>query len=281
MSPNDLSWLKGLSLVRNDVVAMERQREIDRKLQRERNEDALRKRLSTDTVEFLKGRGDAVRQRFDLAVRKFCPLQHVAGALAELDELAGLLQFYLGCIEQFAGVFTPGHKTLMPKLLRELGDLRKSMERQQSQWAATVKPMQNISFVERTAKHDEALVAVARKFSERAHNIPLTMPSNYFAHEHENFWVVLSGEDVLGHLRFDPEDAVLTFALAPTAKVNFNKFVRVILHRFATNGPLPQKLDVVRVRVTYQREVKFYTDMGFVRTEVKGPTNWIYERKIG
>ena len=73
---------------------------------------------------------------------------------------------------------------------------------------------------------------------------------------------------------------VVTLALAPPTKVNFKKFIRGLLYKFHANGPLNETFDSVRVRIGFVREVKFFTDMGFVRAETKGPSDWVYKRNL-
>ncbi len=63
--------------------------------------------------------------------------------------------------------------------------------------------------------------------------------------------------------------------------VNFNKFVRGLLHKFHANKEIfPTPSPAVRVRVGYVRETKFFTDIGFVRSETLGPSDWIYQRGL-
>ena len=74
--------------------------------------------------------------------------------------------------------------------------------------------------------------------------------------------------------------AVPGLSTCPGDKVNFGKFIRAALWKFCAQGPLPAPLAFARVRLSYVREVKFFTDIGFVRAEVKGPSDWIYQREI-
>lgn len=276
-----LSWKQTLHKVRSRVVEMEKHRDIERELLRERNEQGVSERLKTDTAEALTERFGEFRASFDRAVRKFFPLPHIEGIAENLEQLNNLLGFYVGCIKEFPKVFTPQHKQTIPALISELKGLRKGLDRQLGQWRGAGEATAHMVFRPRGTADDEPLVAVAKTFSDRAHSVSLSIPGDYFAHEDENFWVAESEGKVFGYMKFFPEDKVVTFALMPADKVNFNKFVRSVLHRFYTAGPLPAGTDAVRVRVGYQREAKFFTDMGFVRTQIKGPGDWIYQRKIG
>ena len=281
--PDDagLSWKQQLGQVRNRIVEMEKQREVERKLLRERNENALRERLEEDTAESLSDRFSDLRQRFDRAVRKFYPFPDLKEISAEIEELQQVLQFYQGCFEQFGQVFTPAHRTLIPKLLGDIKSLRKSLDRQLKQWQSVSELAESVRFRPRASQDDPALVEKAKAFTEHAHGMPLSIPGDYFAHEKEHFWVAETDEGVLGHVKYFPEDQVIGFALVPHEETNFVKFLRAVLYKFVAEGPLAAKPDAVRVRLSYQREVKFFTDMGFVRTDVRGPSEWIYARELG
>lgn len=280
MGNNELSWKGQLDIVRNRVKEQEKQREIEKKLLRERNENSLRERLNTDTAESLSARFADCRGRFDVGVRKFYPLAHIEAVAKDLDTLKELLVFFTGCMKDFAQVFTPEHNTEIPRLLREIADLRKGLDRQLQQWQEVRDTLDGMVFRARADADNEPLVTVAKLFSERAHRVQLSLPSGYFAHEEDNFWVAQNGEFILGYVRFFPEEKVVAFAVVPHQKVNFNKFIRGILSEFLTAGPLTEKMSAVRVHITYGREVKFFTDLGFSRVEIKGPSDWIYQRDL-
>jgi len=276
-----LSWKAALGKVRNRVVTMEERRTREKKLERQRNESSLKEQLASDTAEALSARFADIRKRFDRGVRKFFPLKHIETVRQEIGELCDLLQFYKDCMKQFSKVFTPAHKTTIPNLLREIEDLNRGLDRQIRQWQKVADVTGPTGFRPRESADDAALVEVAKAFSMRAHKVPLSIPGDYFAHEDEDFWVAEAEGNVLGYVKFFPEEKVVTFALVPAVETNFKKFIRAILYRFLAEGPLPEKMDAARVRISYVREVKFFTDMGFVRTEVKGPSDWIYQREIG
>lgn len=278
MANNDLSWQGQLDVVRNRVVEQEKQRQLEKKLLRERNEKSLRERLETDTVESLSERFDDCRERFDVGVRKFYPLEHIESVEEDVNTLNELLVFYTGCMKDFARAFTPAHNTEIPRLLREIEDQRKGLDRQLKQWREVRDVLDGTVFRARTDADDELLVTVAKSFSERAHRVQLSLPGNYFTHEGDNFWVAQNGEFILGYVKFFPEEKVVAFAVVPHKKVNFNKFIRGILYKFFYAGPLTEKLDAASVHITYGREVKFFTDLGFSRVEIKGPSDWIYQR---
>jgi len=280
--PDDaqLSWKEQLNRLRGRVAELEKQREIRKRVQREQSEKALQKRLKRDTAEALTARFKALRERFEHDARKFYPAPSLKTIASELGEFKDLLQFYAEGLRQYPGVFTANHRSTVPRLLKAVDGLDKNLQRQLRQWSAVGAFVEDIRFRPRTAEDDPALVAVAKAFSERAHQVALSIPDDYFAHEAENFWTVERRGSVLGYVKFFPDLETVTFALAEPAKLNYIKFIRGVLHRFYTEGPLPVKPQRIRVRLSYHREVKFFTDLGFVRTAVRGPSDWIYERAL-
>lgn len=280
-SEEGLSWRDQLTHVRGRVVQMQKQRETDKRMQRERSEQALTERLRDDTPEVLNARYADIRRRFDRAARKFYPLPRIEEALKSITEFGDLLRFYADCMTSFGKVFSPQHKTTIRSLLGDLGTLQRGLDRQLVQWRDVRAWVEKTTLRERKASDDAPLATAAKAFSERAHRVPLSIPGDYFAHEKDNFWVADCEGTVIGYVKHWAAENVLTFALMPQGKVNFNKFVRGMLYKFCIEGPMENKMRAVRVRIGYVREVKFFTDMGFVRTETKGPSDWIYQRDLG
>ena len=276
-----LSWRDQLSKVRGQVVQMADRRATEKRLQRERNEDSLKERLKEDTLEALNQRAGDIRRNADRAARRFYPLPHIEGVLSELSDFGDLLRFYVDCMKSFGRVFPPAYKTALPELLGDLGSLQRGLDRQLGQWRAIKDIVDNTIFRQRQAEDSPALVAVAKAFSDRAHSVSLSIPGDFFAHEGENFWVAVYEETVLGYVKNWPDDKVVSFALLPAEKANFNKFVRGLLYKFHMKKEIfPDPSPAVRVRVGYVRETKFFTDIGFVRSETLGPSDWIYQRNI-
>lgn len=275
-----LSWKAQLGQVRSRVEEMEERRATEKRLQRERNEQALTVRLKEDTPEALKHRFGEIRQRADRAARKFYPLPHLEKAIAEIGDFGDLVRFYADCIKSFPKVFAPNHKPTFASLLAEIGTLQRGLERQLKQWRDVNTVMEKVTFRAREGGDNAALVAVAKAFSEHAHSVPLSIPGDYFAHEKNDFWVADCEGAALGYVKYWPTEKVVAFALSPDVEVNFNKFVRGILYSFCARGPLSEPMPAVRVRVGYVREVRFFTDIGFVREETMGPSDWIYHREL-
>ena len=262
------SWREQLTGLRERVLDMERRRETEKRLERERNEQSLARRLKEDTPEALAAKFAEIRRRFDREARK------------ELADFGHLLRFYADCMKSFPKVFSPAHKTAITSLLNEMGELDKGLERQLGQWREVKTLMEAVRVRAREPSDDAALVTVAKTFSDHAHKVPLSIPSDYFARETVNFWVVELKGAPIGYVKYAPEDNALNFSIEPGGTVNFSKFIRAVLWKFCSQGPLPRPLASARVRIAYVREVKFFTDMGFVRAEVKGPSDWIYQREI-
>jgi hypothetical protein len=276
----ELSWRDQLTKVRDHVVEQEKRRQIEKRLEQERNEEALGRRLKQDTPEALAARFGDIRRAFDRDARKFYPLPQLEEALTALTDYGDLLRFYNDCIKQFPKVFTAAHKTGIPALLKELGELQQGLDRQLAQWREVKTALDGVQFRARKPSDDAPLVAVAKSFSDRAHKVGLSLPNDYFSRENTNFWVAQLDAKPIGYVKYIAADQVLNFAIEPGDKVNFNKFIRALLWKFCSQGPLPKPLTHARVRVAFVREVKFFTDMGFVRAEVMGPSDWIYQREI-
>lgn len=275
-----LGWMGQLTKVRDQVVEMEKRRETERKLERERNEQALGKRLKDDTAAALTSRFAEIHKRFDRDARKFYPLPFLESVEKDLNDLNELLVFYEDCMKQFAKVFTPEHKTAIPSLIAQIKDMHVGLERQLGQWREVKTASEPVTFRPRKSGDDPALVAASKSFSDRAHKVALSIPGDFFARESDHFWVAEVAGAVVGYVKFFPGDKTMNFALAPAGTVNFTKFVRAALYKFCVEGPLPQPLTAVRIHVAFGREAKFFTDMGFVRAETKGPAEWVYQRDV-
>jgi hypothetical protein len=280
MVGGELSWRDQLTKVRDHVVEQEKRRENEKRLEQERNEEALGRRLKKDTPEALAARFSEIHRAFDRDARKLYPLPQLEEALTALTDFGNLLRFYNDCMKPFPKVFTAAHKTGIPALLQELAELQQGLDRQLAQWREVKATLDRVQFRPRKTSDDAPLVAVAKAFSDHAHKIGLSLPNDYFSRENANFWVAELDGKPIGYVKYMPADQALNFAIEPGDKINFSKFIRALLWKFSSQGPLPQPLPHARVRVAFVREVKFFTDMGFVRAEVKGPSDWIYQREI-
>lgn len=280
MAQEGLSWRQQLAGVRGTVQEMEKRREVERRLEQERNEQALGKKLKEDTAEALAQRYADIHKRFDHDARKFYPLPLLEAVSQEIQDFTDRLKFYSDCMKSFPKVFTTNHKTGIPVILADLETLRGGLDRQLGQWREIQVALDKVQFRPQQPHDGPALVAAAKSFSDRAHKVPLSIPNDYFARETTNFWVAEAEGKILGHVKFQPADKTLAFAIVPEGAVNFAKFVRGVIYKFLTQGPLAEKPAAVRVNIAFVREVKFFTDLGFVRAETKGPSEWIYQREL-
>jgi len=280
MAESGLSWRDQLSRVRNVVVEQEKRREVEKRLERERNEGRLTERLKEDTPKALSHRLTELKQRFDHAARKLFPLPQIQAMSQEIIDLHDLLAFYVDCMRSFTKVFNQSHRSMFPSLLNDVKGVMKGMERQLKQWGAIKPILDNTQFRPRTSDDDAILVTIAKEFSQRAHDVPLSIPADYFSRENRDFWTIESEGKAIGYVKFWPRDEVVTFAVAQPNDINVNKFLRGLLYKFGAEGPLPKPQTAIRVKITFPREAKFFSDLGFIRTETKGPSEWIYTREL-
>ena len=278
---DNLGWKAQLGKLRETVLEMEKRREAERRLERERNEQALSKRLKEETAEALAAKLQDMQKRVERDARRFYPVPQLEQLLQDVAEYGDLLRFYADCMKSFPKVFTPQHKSGIPAILGDLDVLQHSLDRQLGQWREIKGAVDVLLFRPRKPADEAALVTAAKTFSDRAHKVSLSIPGDYFAREGVNFWTAELNGAAIGYLMHFPAENILVFAFSPDEKLNFNKFVRAALHKFAVSGPLAAPLAAIRVSIAFAREAKFFTDLGFVRAEIKGPGEWVYQRDMG
>lgn len=280
--PNDsgLSWRDQLASIRDDVAQMEQSRAEEERLQLERSRDSLKERLRDDTPDGLRQQLQDIRKNCDRAARHFFPPEALETALRSVLDFEKRMLFYKGCQKEFDDLFTPQIVQTIARCLSDLENTKKGLNRQLGQWRQIQGILGNVGFRAKTEEDDRAVAQSAKTFNEQAHGITLSIPSDFFAGEDEGFHVITYGEDVIGYVKWWADRDVVTLALAPPGKVNFPKFVRGVLAR-AYQGPLADKKQgSVRVRLSMSREVKFFTDLGFVRKETISVSEWIFERPL-
>ena len=166
--------------------------------------------------------------------------------------------------------------------MRDLGEVQRGFDKQLSQWRAIERVLADSQWRGRQSEDDGPLVDIAKTFNEEAHGVPLSLPKDFFASEKEDFYVVQLGGAPYGYVKYRPANDTITFAvvrpprLDAGVKLNFSKFVRGLLHGFSQGGPMDRSLDSLNVRLSYAREVKFFTDLGFTRAETHGMSDWTY-----
>jgi hypothetical protein len=280
MSDSGLSWRDQLARVRQAVLVQEKRREVEKRLEQERNEEALTARLKEDTPEALSQRMSSLRQNFDHAARKLYPLPLLEQMQQDITDMRDQLHFYVDCMKSFPKVFSPAHRQALPALLDDVSGLIKGLDRQIAQWQTVKQALDKTRFRPRVSEDDAKLVAIAKDFSQRAHDVQLSIPGDYFSREGGNFWTADYDGSVLGYVKYWVNDGVVTFAFTTLDEVNYNKLVRALLYRFGAEGPMAKPLPGIRVKITFPKEAKFFSDLGFIRTETKGPSEWIYTREL-
>jgi len=274
-------WRAQLSQLRDSVEEMERRREEEKRLQLERNREALQERLRRDTPENLSRQMNEVRDHCDRAARRFYPIESIEGACAELRDFDKRLQFYKDCQKEFGDLFTDKLVRTIDRCKADIANIERGLERQLAQWRAIRDVLNDVAFRPKCDADNAPLVAAAKDFSQRAHGMGLAIPEDFFAAEGENFRVTTHQENVIGYVKYWPDRDVITFALKPPVKLNFPKFVRGVLYRAYRQGPLSDKpRPAVRVRLGMAKEVKFFTDLGLVRSETVSVSEWVYERPL-
>jgi len=271
MAAKQLSWRDQLSRVREDVVRAERERELRKKMERERSRDALAERLKRDSPEALNARFNELKKTCQQVGQRLYPPDELRQQLTELESLEELLQYFEICKREHGDLFNTAMRQAMVRLRGELADIRKSIDKQLRQWQAVEALLDATDFRPRTDKDDPRLLDIAKAFSLTAHNLALSLPGDYFATESENFYVAKGPDGVYGYVKYWPEANAISLALEPPARVNFKKLLRGFFRRLCTRGPLAGKMDALRVRISDPGEFRFYQGLGFRRTTLASP----------
>ena len=274
------SWHEQLARLRPKVVESEKSRDLEKKQKLERTKEALAESLDRDTPEELVRQLRAVEAAYGNAIRTFYPPQHFSGLVEQLEEYRVKLHYYVEQRKRFPDVFSSAYKQVLPKCDRELAELKKNLEKQKGQWQAVQQIVEQGEFRAKAKEDDPKLIQIAKEFHLRAHGIQLNIPKTFFATKRVNFYVAASGGEPYAYVEYFPNEETISFAVKPVEKVNFTKLTRGLLYQFCRRGPLAQPLEGAHVRLTNTQEVKFYTDLGFLRSKTLGMSNWIYQRRI-
>lgn len=275
-----LDWQSQLAQLRGTVEEMEKRRAEEERLQLERSREGLVERLKKDTPASLNEESLNLRRECDRAARRFFPPHAIADVLGRLKDFRKRLQFYTDCKKDFKDLFPPDLSQVIGHCLRDVDKAKAGLERQLGQWREVEEALEHVSFRPRDEADGPALSQRAKEFSQRAHGMGLSIPNDFFASEGEGFHVVLIGEEVIGHVKYWDDKDVITFAIAPLENANFPKFVRGVLWK-AYQGPLADKNQAkARVRLSMNKEVKFFTDLGFSRAETVSVNEWIFDRAL-
>jgi len=271
MAAKQLSWRDQLSRVREDVVRAERERELRKKMERERSRGALAERLKQDSPEALNARFNELKKTCQQVGQRLYPPDELRQQLAELENLEELLQYFEICKREHGDLFNTAMRQAMVRLRGELADIRKSIDKQLRQWRAVEALLGGTDFRPRTDKDDARLLEIAKSFSLAAHSLALSVPADYFATESENFYVAEGPGGVYGYVKYWSEANAISLGLEPPARVNFKKLLRGFFRTCCTRGPLAGKMDALRVRISDPGEFRFYQGLGFRRTALTSP----------
>jgi len=281
MAQAPLSWRDQLLGLRNKVVEAEKRRDEDKRLRRERSKEAIQERLKEETPEALNARLSEMRKRFGRAARQFFPLPHLEAFISEVGDFGSNLRFYKECQKEFGDVFSSHFRQTLDRLLRSVGELQRNLDKQLGQWRKVNEIVKKTAFREKTPDDDAGLVEIATTFHAQAHGLPLSLPRDFFAKEKKDFYVADYEGQVYGYVKYWPKENVTTFAITPPLKINLGKLVRGFLCHFYKNAAHGRRFEEARVRLSYAREVRFFTDMGFIRGETHGMSDWTYHRELG
>ena len=275
-----MSWREQLASIRDDVEQMAARREEEQRLRLERSRESLKERLQKDTPEGLRKEFQDLRRECDRAARRFFPPDGLQAALDRVLDFEKRMLFYQGCRGEFADLFSTAVIQAIDGRMADIQNVKKGLDRQLGQWREVQEALEDLAFRARTEADDKPLVQAAKSFNERAHSISLSAPADFFAGEGEAFHIVVQAGQVIGYVKYWDDRDVVTLAVYPAVDINFPKFVRGVLYR-AYQGPLAdKKQDRARVRLSMSREVKFFTDLGFVRKETVSVNEWIFERPL-
>ena len=274
-------WRAQLEQLRGSVEEMEQRRAEEERLKLKRNREGLQERLRKDTPETIPQQLQELRKECDRSARRFYPLQAIEEACQMLRDFDKRMQFYKGCEKEFGDLFSPRLKQAISKCQGDIANAMRGLERQLKQWHEIRDVLAEISFRAKKDADDKGLAQVAKDFSQTAHQMGLTIPPDFFAAEDQGFHAVTHQDEIIGHIKYWEGRNVITFALTSPVKLNFPKFVRGVLFKAYREGPLAEKNQTtVRARLTMAKEVRFFTDLGFVRSETVSVSEWVYERPL-
>ncbi len=276
----ELSWRDQLFRLRNKVVEAEKQRGEEKKRKLEHSREVIAERLKSDTPEALTRTFNELKKRHGGARREFFPLEPLEQGVKELGEFGGKLRFYKESQKEYPKLLTSRHKQTIDKLLKSVGELQRSLEKQIVQWRRVKEILEATRFRPREPEDDPGLLDVAKRFHTRAYEIELRLPSDFFAGESEDFYVAELDGKPYGYVKYLRSDGMFSFALVGVRDANFGKLVQGFLYCFCKSGIMAGSPDAVKVRLSHPDEVKFYTNLGFQRTETRGVSSWTYSRKL-
>jgi uncharacterized protein YaaR (DUF327 family) len=274
------SFREQLLAIRHQVAEAEEEREQKKREERERTKEKLAEELKQNPPERLSQQLKAIEESYKSVGKRFYPVEAIEECIRELEGFEELVKRYLRYQERYPDIYSESLQRGLKQLKQGIADLRDKIQPQWDQWASVANLLKTTEFRQRQKGDEGRLVEVAKVFHERAHGIDLNIPKSLFAAKRDNFYVAASGDGIFGYFEAFPEEKRVSFGIAPPQGVNFTKLVRGIVHHFCTKGPTSLPKDEVNVRIYSREEVKFYTELGFIRAETLGMSDWMYQKKV-
>lgn len=262
------------------VEQAEKERELKRQEERERVKEKLADELQQNPPDVLLRQFREIEEYYKSAAKKFYPVEALQECVQKLGGFEKNIERYQSYRPRFSDIYSEALTRALDQLGRELSTFHQMMSPQWEQWQGVDRVLKVMEFRHRHKNDDARLVEIAKDFQQRAHGMHLDIPRSFFAAKGETFYVVLSEGHILGYFENYPGENRISFALSPPKGVNFLKLVRGVVQKFCREGPLPQRLESVNVRIYSRQEVKFYTDLGFMRTGTLGMSDWLYQKKL-
>ncbi len=275
------SWREQLSVVKNKVVEAEKRKALERKLQIQRTKEGIQAKLKEDTPDALERSFREIETGMKAGGRELFPVETMQAAARQMEELNEKVQYYLGVMKdkQFADLFSSAYQQTLRRVDAGIKKLRDRASKQVDEWSKVKLVMDATQFRGKLPEDEPTLIHVAKTFHQKAHGITLNLPSTFFSRRSEGLWVATFQDIPYAYVMETDVEGTLSLAVGEVIGTNFLKLVRGFMHTLATRGPLG-KLETIHVRVTSRDEVKFYTNLNFLRTAVRGMLDWTYSREI-
>ncbi len=275
------SWRRQLSAVKETLVEAEKRKALERKLQIQRTKDGVAEKLAEDTPAALDARYHDIETGFKAGGKELFPVEAMQQAAAWLDELEEKTHYYIDIMKdkEFHDLFPDPYPQVLKKIESGCQKLRDRSSKQVQEWSNVKLVMDATQFRRKQPDDEPTLIHIAKTFHKIAHGMRLNLPSSFFSRQNEGLWVVTFQDVPYAYVLETEVEGTVTIAVGEVLGANFLKLVRGFMHKLATEGPLG-KLDTISVRVSTRDEVKFYTNLNFIRTATRGLSDWTYSRQV-
>ena len=274
------SFREQLMAIRPKVEAASEERKLSEQEEKERTKDKLSEELKRVRPESLFSGLREIEDRYKTANKHFYPASVIQTTMNELMEYKKKIDRYVYYSGRFEDIFSPAILRTYDSLQRGIVELADKIQPQWDEWQSMIEYIESLIFRPRQKGDEPKLVEASKVFHQRAYGIQLDIPPKLFASKKDNFFVLAKDQTVIGHFEGFPEEKRIVFVMAPQKGINFIKLVRGTVHRFCTRGPIELPKGEVNVRVYSREEVKFYNDLGFIRTKTLDMSDWLYTRKL-